>query len=190
MIDKKTFTELKKRHGAYQVSRRKIIGQSNEMLNLSKRSIFSMHRGDIKGADRQIAEAKKMLDELTKMIGKEVALRFEGAYRAGLEEHTEAVLFQKYLKDGKIGKLDSRLMDPDVYYAGLADFTGELVRYAIALATKGEVAKIKGVKQGVERIVEHLLELNLTGQLRNKFDQAKRNLRKMEEILYDLTIKR
>jgi hypothetical protein len=38
-------------------------------------------------------------------------------------------------------------------------------------------------------VVENLLRLDLTGYLRQKFDQAKKNLRQLEQILYDLRLR-
>jgi hypothetical protein len=39
-------------------------------------------------------------------------------------------------------------------------------------------------------IIEFMLDLDLTGYLRTKFDQAKKNLSRLEQMTYDLAIRR
>ena len=42
----------------------------------------------------------------------------------------------------------------------------------------------------VEMVVAFLLVLDLTGPLRNKFDQDKRNLRNLEQMLYEISLRK
>lgn len=79
-------------------------------------------------------------------------------------------------------------MEPSVYLAGLCDATGELVRWAVRQVTVGNPKAVAGVHETVAGVVEFLLDLDLTGYLRTKFDQAKKNLSRLEEMTYDLAI--
>jgi len=120
----------------------------------------------------------------------EKGLDYEGAYLAAMEEYVEAKLFHQYLKNGKISAITGLKIDCDSYLGGLCDFTGELVRKAIYLATKHRYKEVEACAQAIEAVMGELIQFNLLGPLRPKFDQAKNNLRKIEEIMYDLEIKR
>lgn len=179
---------LVKAFASRDAARRKIIGLANDALNVSKRAIFSLHRGDTTVAEQKLKEAEERLKACDALIKKEPGLAYEGSFVAALEEHTEAQLLAEYLKRGQWSR-PRRAQRLDVLIGGLSDFTGELVRYAVKEATKGNHRAVTKAHQEVESVVGILLELDLTGNLRQKFDQAKRNLRQMEQIAYELSLR-
>ncbi len=183
------FSQIKKQYQTRSQARRENIGKANDALSKSKRAIFALHRNDPAGAAKLIKEAVQLFVVCEKKFIKFPNLIHEGAYRAALEEYAEALLFDQYLKKGSIGKIDKRAMAPDIYLAGLSDTTGEIVRYAIREVTSGNFDQVKKAKAAVEMIIEFLLDLDLTGYQRTKFDQAKKNLRRLEEIIYDISIR-
>jgi predicted translin family RNA/ssDNA-binding protein len=71
----------------------------------------------------------------------------------------------------------------------LADLTGELVRQAVLQSTRKSYQNIEKYREISEEIVGFMLKLYLTGSSRQKFDEAKRNLKRLEEILYDLSLR-
>lgn len=170
-----------------ELNRRKVMSLSNEALNLSKRAIFALHRDDQKSAQAKLNEAEARFKICDALIKKEAALAYEGSFLAALEEHAEAQLFLEYLTKGKWSR-PLRAKSLNVFLGGLADFTGELVRYAVKEATRGNQKIVQRVHRDVESVVGILMELDLTGNLRQKFDQAKRNLRQMEQIIYELAL--
>ncbi|HDQ22692.1 MAG TPA: hypothetical protein ENN28_01820 [Candidatus Uhrbacteria bacterium] len=190
MIDKKFFSKLQKDYNSYDVGRRIIIKHSNDVLKFSKQAIFAIHREDMKQAENSLNEAKKILKYLQSKIKNEKALQYEGSYLAGIEEFVEAELFFQFIKTGKIFEIKDQKFNTQSYLGGLCDFTGELVRRAIFLATRHRYDEVAVCRQAIEDVVGELIKFNLLGKLRPKYDQAKNNLRKIEEIIYDLEIKR
>ncbi|MEK7158149.1 MAG: hypothetical protein AAB733_01055, partial [Patescibacteria group bacterium] len=59
----------------------------------------------------------------------------------------------------------------------------------VLAVTKGRHTEVHKYYASVETIMGELVKMDLTGKLRQKFDDAKRNLKRMEEMLYDLAIK-
>ena len=190
MLDKKLFAKLKKEYDSYDVGRRIVIKHSNDILKLSKQAIFALHRDDIKGAGKSIKEAEKLFEYLATKIKKEKRLQYEGSYLAAMEEFVEANLFYQVIKNKKFTEIKGLDIGTGSYIGGISDLTGELVRRAVILATKRKYKEIRACHDIIEDIVSQLIQLNLMGPLRNKFDQAKNSLRKIEEIMYDLEIKR
>lgn len=186
----RVFTAIKRQYHAHNKSRRTVIASSNEALSKSKRAIFALHRDDHKGANSLLAEAKALFVSVERSFRKFPDLKEQGAYRAALEEYAEALLFQAYLLTGELPqKLDARVMDPSIYLAGLSDMTGELVRYAVRQVTLGNTGVVEEVYQAASLIIEFFLDMDLTGYLRTKFDQSKKNLSRLENMTYDLAIR-
>ena len=50
MLNKKEFAKIRKEFGTFEIKRESIIQNSREIINLSKRIIYALHRDDIKSA--------------------------------------------------------------------------------------------------------------------------------------------
>lgn len=181
--------QLVSRMRALDQAKRELQTISAEALGASKRAIFAFHREDREGGRGQLEEARRGLERGWKIVKKQPRIIHEGSWRAAQEEFVEADLFAQYLESGKIGQVHGVSEDPDIFLGGLSDLTGELVRRAVSLATRRETKTIERIFEDVSVVIELLLKMDLTGSLRTKVDQAKQNLRKLEEIRYDLTLR-
>ncbi|MEK7615559.1 MAG: hypothetical protein AAB431_04225, partial [Patescibacteria group bacterium] len=181
------FKQIQTKYAARELLRREIIGKANDAIGRSKRAIFALHREDAKGAQELLDGAQSLFVECERLFKRVPDLSEEGSYRAALEEYAEACLFSGYLKNGSLGAIEDRVMDPLVYLAGLADATGEIVRYTVRQVTLGKTKEVAHARETVEMVIEYMLSLDGTGYLRTKFDQAKGNLKRLEDISYDLS---
>lgn len=189
MLDVTNLKTMKKAMLDYAEQRRELIKTSGDALHLSKRAIFAMHRDDLKEAKEKIAGGEILLKQLHKKFNKTHGMLDEGAYREAMEEHVEAVLLYEFLTKKKISKIKSIPVSAEVYIAGLCDVAGELYRYAIKAATARDMQTTIMCKRMAEEIVGELIEFNLTRYLRTKFDQAKQSVRKIEQVVYDLSLR-
>lgn len=171
-------------------ARRAIAGNADQAIRRAKQAIFALHRDDRAEADRLLVETKSLLAACDAPMKKFADLRAEGPYVAALEEFAEASLFAGYLKNGKLGVIDRRAMEPGTYLAGLCDATGEIVRHAMRQVTLGNRAEVARAFETVEAVITYLLDMDLTGYLRTKFDQAKRNLRSLEQMNYEIAVRK
>lgn len=187
------FQRLKKEYDAYETARRELIGVSNTALSKAKQAIFALHRDDEKEAARLLREVEHTFAGLQKVFKKVDGLRFEGAYRAALEEYVEAKLFFEYMGRSNLRYagdwISQHRLDADTFLAGLSDLTGELTRKCVQRATQGHMKEVEKLAKAVRAIVGELIKFDLTGYLRTKYDQAKQNLRRVEEVLYDIKIR-
>jgi len=183
------FSKIKKDYETYGVKRRIVIKNANEALGLSKRAIFAFHRENYNEGMTNIKRAEKIFNHLDKVSKGTTKLRYEGSWRSALEEYAEAKLFAYYLKNKKVVDIRNKQIDADIYIGGLCDFTGELVRLAVRRATDKNYKEVKEIKRTIEGVMHNLIQLDLTGYLRTKFDQCKNNLRKIEEITYELSLR-
>lgn len=189
MINKKFIQSLKKEYGQKEGERRQIISLSNIVLHDSKRIIFSLHRGDHKLAEENFKKVEKILNDLEKKFGFK-RISDEGAYKAAAEEYAEAKIFFNIIKEKTIGKVKEVNLDPVSYLGGICDATGELVRRAVNEAAAGRFEEVEKIKNIINDIIAELVQFDMTGYLRTKYDQAKGNLRKIEQINYEIKIRK
>lgn len=187
MMNAKFWQKIFSEQAELDIARRKIISASSDAQHFAKQVIFALQRDNVKEAAEKLALATKLLVALDKKYGKNGKLRNEGAWKAGIEEFVEAKLFFDYCGGKKIGAVDEFYVELDEYLGGLSDLTGELVRLMIIRATAKEFNEVKKAGKAVEEVIHALMQNNLTGYLRTKFDQAKNSLRKAEEILYEIS---
>lgn len=188
MINKKFVQQLKNDYTKHESERRQIISLSNIVLHDSKRVIFSLHRGDVKKAQESLVEIEKILNDLEKKFGHSRVVS-EGSYKAGVEEYVEAKMFFMVDQGGKVDKIKNITVDAESYLGGISDLTGELVRKAINQAASGKFEEVKKTKKIIEDIMAELVEFDMTGYQRTKYDQAKSNLKKIEQINYEIRLR-
>lgn len=190
MLNKQFFTKLKKDFLEYVGYRRQIIKNSGDALHKSKQAIFSLHRENFKEAEGLLKEAEGIFSYLKNKIKKQEVLDSEGAYKAAVEEYVEAKLFYNFLKTGKINKIKEMDITFNSYLGGICDLTGEILRRAVNQASRGNYKEVEKARDIIEEIMAELIQMNLTSYLRVKYDQAKNNLKKIEQIIYEIKIRK
>jgi len=184
------FEKMAKQYASAAEARRQVIAKSNDALNRSKRAIFAFHRDDVAGGKTLLAQASEILSSCEKLTSDFLDQEQEGAFHAALEEYAEAQLFGGYLESGMLEKADAHASRPVVYLGALSDATGEIVRHALREATKGNRDAVEQAYATVEMVISFLYTMDLTGYLRTKFDQAKKNLRQLEQMRYELSLRK
>jgi predicted translin family RNA/ssDNA-binding protein len=189
MINKNFLKRLKKEYQIHESERRQIISRSNQILHDSKRVIFALHRGELKKSETSLKAIEGQIKELEKKFGYN-RISEEGSYRAGVEEFVEAKTFFLALSGKKIEAFKGIKMSHGTYLGGICDLTGELIRRAVNQAAAGNIKEVESVKSIINDIMSELVEFDMTGYLRTKYDQAKGNLRKIEHIDYEIKIRK
>lgn len=189
MLNKKYFQKVRTDLLAYAEKRREVIKLAGDAQHRAKRAIFALQRDSGAGAALALTEAGELLEGLYKKYKSEPGIFDEGAYRAALEEFVEACLFRQFLEGKELGEIKGLPIDSDLFIAGLSDVPGEILRYAIKSATERNFSVVKKCHQAAEAIVGELVDMDLTGYNRQKFDQAKQALHKLEQIVYEISLK-
>ncbi|MBI4117721.1 MAG: hypothetical protein HY453_01420 [Parcubacteria group bacterium] len=190
MIHSRFFKNLKDEHSVKQLERQVIIEKSGDALRNAKKSIFALQRNDRVSAKKLLISSEKTLSDVQKKYGSDsLTLMDCGAYRAAVEEYIEARFFYDVDNGEDIAELKNLSADADDYLGGICDMTGEMVRRAILEATAGRFDKVLHIQKVLTDILGELIHFDMTGKLRTKYDDAKRNLRKIESIVYDISMK-
>ncbi len=187
-IDIKFFTKLKREYTAYINGRNDSIVMSRDILKYAKQSIFACHRNQLTDAVALLRDAEQAITKLQRAVARTTDLAHEGSFKAALEEYAEARLLYNYLTTGVVGPITQVQLSHETYIAALSDFTGELTRKAVAYATDRQLDEVRKIHAVVSEVMEQFITFDLLSHLRSKYDQARKNLRKIEEILYDLSL--
>ena len=186
MLDKKEFEKIRKEMEDFDIKRESVIQQSREIISLSKRIIYALHRNDIKSASSYVKEIE---DKKKGLIGVDIKMDINITQTA-LQEYVEALCYYHFVKDKKVPTKSSLKVDTESYLMGLCDLTGELARKAVNEVINKNFEQAMEIKNIVEEIYGEFLKFNLrNSELRNKSDQIKWNLKKLEDVIFELKIK-
>jgi predicted translin family RNA/ssDNA-binding protein len=190
MLDPKDFERMRKELESFESDREKLISVSREILNESKKAIYMVHRGELDKAEDSLKLIEKKNSSIKPLLKCNPKLDFLGAYSAAIQEYVEARCFLGFARDRKIpacGKLGVQVED---YLLGMCDLTGELARRAVNSVIVKKYNEVYMIRDLVDQINGLFLELNLrNGELRKKSDSIKWNLKKIEDIVYDIKSK-
>ena len=191
MIDKKFFEQMHNELATFDANRESLIKTSRDVLKSSKGAIYSLHRNETKTAQKQLSDAKKLIQHMETIISKDFHLAAVGAYTEALEEYVEASCYLEYITKQRLPTTKELLVDTEIYLSGLCDLVGELVRKAINSAIKKDTKTSLQIKEFIEQIYEELMMFDFRNTpLRKKFDSIKYSLEKLDDLAFQLTIKR
>jgi len=188
MINPKFLEQLKKDYRANESERRQIGSAANNILFESKRIIFALQRLDFKTAAKKLEDIEKAFKNLEQHFG-QARLNREGSYRAAAEEYLEGKTFYAVVKNKNIEPVKELSLDYEAYLGGICDLIGELVRYATNQAAKGKFSTVGKIKKIAEDIMTQLIDFDMTGYLRTKYDQSRGHLRKLEQMTYEIKLR-
>jgi len=189
MLHKPFFQKIRQDLLDYAEKRREVIKECGDAQHLAKKAIFALQRDDTSEALKILTQAEKILIDLHKKHEKVNRIFDEGSYKAALEEYVEAKLFATLLEKKPLSDIKGIKVDSDTYIGGLADVPGELLRYAIKSATERKFDLVKICYKHAEEIIHEMVDMNLTGYNRQKFDQAKQALHKLQQVVYEVSLR-
>ena len=162
---------------------------SNEIRALSKKAIALLRRDNTKESKKIIKKIENFFRSINKVITRDKDLIGQSFYKEAVEEYIEAITFYNFLTKSNKGVPKFVEVKPEEIIAGTCDFTGELLRRAITIASVENFKQIGEYKKIIENIAEQLTKIGFKGKLRQKYDEVERNLIRIENIIYDIKLK-
>lgn len=181
---------MRQRLQEYDARREDVIKRSRDVQKLSKQAVFAVHRGSNTEAAAKIAAAKAIARDLMDIVALEPTLR-AGSFSNSLEEWAEASLLLAWVTDRRIESLlDLEPVNTVEYLGALSDFTGEIGRLAVIRATSRDMLYVRQVLETDVAVSAALLSVHgqVGGQFFRKVEAVTTNLKKVEELVYELTL--
>lgn len=175
---KRILDEIEKEMQEREEIKDELYDSMRQATRLSKRAIFSVHKGQLKEAKRLLKETKKLFAKLHETPASHKNLTFVGIVGAAFQEYSEARIFLKLVEDGVFVSPRKIGVPSTSYLLGLADVVGELRRRVLDFLRKGDVKVAEESLEKMEFIYDELMVMNVAlrvvPELRRKSDIARR----------------
>ena len=186
ILNKKKFDEMRRELEKFDIEREKIIQLSRNIIKTSKLVIYAVQRGNMNEAEKNVKKIKEQMKTLPKDSNFDT-----GIASVAKQEYVEALTFYHYIKNDKLVTSEELHVGTYEYLLGICDLSGELMRKAVNLVIKDKIPEAEKIRDVVDEIYHEFLNFNLrNGELRKKSDQIKWNLEKLEDMMYNLKLKR
>jgi translin len=140
--------------------RERLQNLSREVVRLSARSIFALHRGEEGSAGELLEKARERLEEMLSLAREDPGLLAWGTVKAAQQEYCEAFLVRALLREGRLPEPEEAGVPYDCYLMALADASGELRRAVLDHLRRGELKPAEEFFRQMERIYEFLTEFD------------------------------
>lgn len=188
VLDTNEFQQICQRMNEYDQLRENVIKDSRDVQKLSKQAIFSVVRGQTGEAQAKLDQAKKIADKIFVTVNKYPTLR-PGAFSNSLEEWAEGMMLIHWVNNHTVpSKADLQVLNTGEFIGGLSDFTGEIGRIAVMLAAKRDIDGVREIQQVDVVVADFISRLNIANRYGKKLEATNTNLRKLEDIVYELSM--
>ena len=202
--------ELDSRHDKHE----RLVKCSRDVTIASKRIIFNLQRvagaSDteqiFKEADEKFVTVKELLNTIALELEGEDPFLFTRAYSPGVQEYIEALSFAHFLKrktlisfdqveaelkfSNEDGKDLGLSLNPFDYVLGIADLTGELMRFCINSASSGDQNTPFEVCSFLREIHNAFVAFrNVSREIASKLRVLKASMNKVEVACYTLKVR-
>ncbi|MBS3176112.1 hypothetical protein J4457_02655 [Candidatus Woesearchaeota archaeon] len=182
-LNEKEFLDIEKHLELQDKKREEVISESRIIIKLSKEIIYALHRHDI-------ASAKKAVVEITKNVKNLPDHASTNMSSVARQEYVEALGFFHFVADKRIPTRKELGVDATDYLLGLCDLTGEVMRRGVNSVINKNYKEAMHCRDLVEEIYDQFMKFDLpNSELRKKSDAIKWNLRKLEDVAYDIKLK-
>ena len=147
---------------------------------------------------------KELLSRLGEYIEPLSYFKYHDLYRVAMQRATFLLLWVAYLEHGELLGLsevaaelgltaspqDGLHLDLEDYLHGVLELAKELARLSVNAVTVGDFARPRAAREFLSQLDACFRSLNLKNDgLRRRFDALKYDLKKVEEVVYDLAIR-
>ncbi|OMJ26487.1 Translin-associated protein X-like protein [Smittium culicis] len=191
--------------------REDMIKKSRDIVTLSKKAIFSLHRTNLNTETPNFNATKKQIEaiiplfiEMYSLTAKQEIYRYYSIISGALQEFIEAVTFMEFLEKGLLLSKDEILsryfsneggavfIDDKCYILGILDLPGEITRFAIKCSTENNVQKVSACLEFLRNLSSSLLALNIPRDSKKfsiKLTVLDSSIQKIELCSFSLSIR-
>jgi len=166
--------EVKRREEA----RQEVHADARAATRLSKMAILMAHQRKFDEAEKKLKEAGDLFSRIVETSKNNVDLLYSGMVDAAFQEHAEASIFLRLVKEDRFIGPEEIGVTPSAYVLSLADVIGELRRKVLDSLRDGETSLGEKYLEIMDLIYIELMGMGdayfLLSGLRRKCDVARR----------------
>jgi translin len=169
--------------------RQEVNKSMRKATQLSKKTIFLIHKEKIEEAKKTIKEVRNLFRNLDSLTKNDRALFYMGSVNSAYQEFSEANIFLKLITENRFVDFKEIEVPKIAYILGLADVIGELRRRTLDSLKEKNTMEAEKCLDLMETIYVELINIDeaqyLTSGLRRKCDVGRRII---EATRGDITI--
>jgi|SRR3989344_5535562 len=184
MINKGNFKRIQEDLKRFETEREQRLKDSRDVIKLSKQIVFSIHRDDLRKASSYVKQIK---NKVRKLRGPPY---YNGLDKTAVQEYVEAIAYFDFVRNNRLPSKSELKVDSECYLMGLSDLTGELVRRAANEIINKDLDSAFKIRKFVNDLYGEFIQLDIrNGDLRRKADAVRWNLKKLEDVIFDVKVK-
>ena len=174
----------------YDALREEVIIQSRTVLRLAKQLIYALHRGEKPMYDELVSQYQE-LQQVGRGTQHYDGLQREGSKSDATQEYVEACAYHDFVYQKEIRSAQELDVSTEDYLLGICDLSGELVRRTVNAVIRDDITEAERSAEFVQQLYGQMLEFDLrNGLLRKKVDGMKYAVQKVQDVLYDVHLRR
>ena len=162
--------------------REKTLKKCRDIIRESRRSIKSIHSGDMETARENFERARNILNEIKEEIKEHPDILTAGYMENAMQEVAECAIFLAIVEGENLPLPDELGVSYTSYLMGMADVVGELRRKGVYTLKNGKIEEVEEILELMEEICDKMMEFDYPSGLipiKRKQDVMKKILEKM-----------
>lgn len=168
------FSAMLERLEVMDEARERGLKLTREVVRLSSRAIRAAHTSHLDEAERMLARARKILDDIESTLSPHPMVYYAGFVHHAQQEYAEGCIFISLIKGERIPTPEELGVMDAAYLSGVADAVGELRRHILGLLAAGRIEHARTMLSVCEEIHHWLVQVDypdaITMGLRRKTD--------------------
>lgn len=176
----------------HDLENQRVLGKKkiHDISKLANEAVFNFEKNNVILGNKILIQMRDAINLLTKERKNYPSLLAEENYRVCLMECMKAELYNSYLVKKEISFPKTKIcLEPDEYMIVLCEFIGELIYQIKPLIEQRKYEKVRQVKDTVMNLYALLVNIGPHGILKIKLEEAKKHIRKIEDVLLDVSEK-
>ncbi|HEC88075.1 MAG TPA: RNA-binding protein [Thermoplasmata archaeon] len=162
--------------------REKTLKKCRDIIRESRRSIKSVHSGDMENARKYFERARDILKEIKEELKEHPDILTAGYMENAMQEVAESAIFLAIVEEENLPLPDELAVSYTSYLMGMADVVGELRRRGVYTLKNGKIEEVEEILEMMEEICDKMMEFDYPSGLipiKRKQDVIKKILEKM-----------
>jgi len=161
----------------------KTLALSREIILSCRKGIQDIHNGDLDDARKRLRVASRKVRNLYRLLEGFPELKNAGYIENAVQEYVEAKCLYSIERRKTIPDPDKIGVSYITYLLGLCDTIGELRRFSLDAMKEGEIDRANDYLGFMERIYNHIAEMDYPPALKRKRDIARSLIEKTKSEL-------
>ena len=146
-------------------AREKVLSLCREVIRLSARAIYAVHRGEFAQAESSLKRVRQLLDEVSQTLVQQAGLAHANFVHDAQKEYAEGCATLALVLGNPLPEPETLGVSYPAYLHGLGEAVGELRRYLLDSIRKGDLSRCEELLSIMDDIYNVLVSMDFPDAL-------------------------